>query len=116
MRRCAINPRGFATMSVRNLESLFHPRSVAVIGASDRPGSVGAVVLANLDQGGFAGPVWPVNVRHATVGGRPAWPDVRVEEEPLGSTRCLQDYGHGGTGVALAWGCARDGLGRGERA
>jgi acetyltransferase len=62
-------------MSVRNLESLFQPRSVAVIGASDRPGSVGAVVLSNLKAGGFAGSIWPVNLRHATVGGGPAWPD-----------------------------------------
>ena len=42
------------------------------------------------------------------VGLRPARPDVRVEEEPLGASRCVHNYGHGGTGVALAWGCARD--------
>ena len=48
------------------------------------------------------------------VGLRPARPDVRVEEEPLGSSRCL--HNHGGTGVALAWGCARDVLGRVARA
>ena len=63
-------------MSVRNLEGLFHPRSVAVIGASERPGSVGAVVLANLLAGGFKGPIWPVNRAHATVDGKPAWHDV----------------------------------------
>lgn len=63
-------------MSVRNLESLFQPASVAVIGASDRPGSVGAVVLANLRRGGFKGPVWAVNKHHGTVDGAPAWPDV----------------------------------------
>jgi D-amino-acid oxidase len=33
---------------------------------------------------------------------------VRVDEEPLGSSRLVDNYGHGGTGVALAWGCARD--------
>jgi choline dehydrogenase-like flavoprotein len=37
---------------------------------------------------------------------RPARPDVRVEEEPLGSSRLVHSYGHGDTGVAL--GCARD--------
>lgn len=63
-------------MSIRNLEALFQPRSVAVIGASDRPGSVGAVVLRNVLQGGFAGPVWPVNRRHARVGGLTAYRDV----------------------------------------
>ncbi len=63
-------------MTIRNLDSLFQPRSIAVIGASDRPGSVGAVVLHNVLQGGFAGPVWPVNPKHAHVGGVQAWPDV----------------------------------------
>ena len=63
-------------MSVRNLESLFQPRSVAVLGASDRPESVGAVVLANLKAGGFKGAIWPVNARHATVDGGAAWPNV----------------------------------------
>lgn len=63
-------------MSVRNLETLFHPASVALIGASDREGSLGAVVLRNLRADGFRGPVWPVNRRHAQVGGGPAWPDV----------------------------------------
>jgi len=63
-------------MSVRNLEFLFRPRSVAVIGASDRAGSVGRVVLANIKHGGFRGTVWPVNKRHATVDGGAAWADV----------------------------------------
>jgi acetyltransferase len=63
-------------MSVRNLDALFRPRSVALVGASDRPGSVGAVVLHNLKAGGFEGPIWPVNARHPTVGGGRAWPDI----------------------------------------
>ncbi|SFC25625.1 acetyltransferase [Polaromonas sp. OV174] len=63
-------------MSVRNLEALFQPTSVAVIGASDRKGSVGSVVLRNLKLGGFQGPVWPVNARHVSVGGEQAWPDI----------------------------------------
>lgn len=63
-------------MSVRNLEALFQPTSVALIGASDREGSVGAVVLRNLKRGGFKGPVWAINSRHSTVDGETAWPDV----------------------------------------
>jgi acetyltransferase len=63
-------------MSVRNLESLFQPASVAVIGASDRPGSVGQVIWRNLVDGGFKGSLWPVNQRQDTVGGARAWPDV----------------------------------------
>ncbi len=65
-----------AAMSVRNLEFLFRPASVALIGASDRAGSVGAVVLRNLKQGGFRGPVWPVNARRDIVAGERAWRDV----------------------------------------
>lgn len=63
-------------MSVRNLEFLFRPASVALIGASDREGSVGAVVLRNLKEGGFRGPVWPVNRKHDRVAGERAWRDV----------------------------------------
>ncbi|MDP3412525.1 MAG: CoA-binding protein, partial [Polaromonas sp.] len=63
-------------MSVRNLEALFQPASVALIGASDREASLGSVVLRNLRAGGFQGPVWPVNRRHSSVGGAPAWRDV----------------------------------------
>src|SRR6185369_6143271 len=67
---------GPTTMTIRNLEALFQPRSIAVIGASDRPGSVGSVVLRNLKGGGFYGAIWPVNRRHAMVDAAPAWQDV----------------------------------------
>jgi len=42
------------------------------------------------------------------VGLRPVRAEVRVESEPLGAARVIHDYGHGGTGVGLSWGCARD--------
>ena len=51
-------------MSIRNLEFLFRPRSVAVIGASNRPASIGATVMRNVLAGGFEGPVWPVVTRN----------------------------------------------------
>jgi len=63
-------------MSVRNLRQLFAPKSVAVIGATDRPGSVGATMLRNLREGGFKGPVYPVNPKYTRIGGQQAWPDV----------------------------------------
>jgi len=63
-------------MSVRNLRQLFAPKSVAVIGATDRPGSVGATMLRNLREGGFKGPVYPVNPKYTSIGGQQAWPDV----------------------------------------
>lgn len=39
---------------------------------------------------------------------RPHRPSVRVAAEPLGRARCIHNYGHGGNGVTLSWGCARD--------
>ena len=63
-------------MSIRNLDRMFRPRSVAVIGASDRPHSVGAALMRNLTQGGFEGPVVPVNPRAAAVHGIMAYKDV----------------------------------------
>ena len=67
-------------MSVRNLRYLFEPASVAVIGASNRPHSVGRAVMRNLLAGGFAGPVMPVNPRHQSVAGVLAY--ASVEELP----------------------------------
>jgi len=63
-------------MSVRNLEALFAPASVAVIGVPEQPGQVGNVVLRNLQQGGFAGPLWVVDRHAGTVGGLQAFPTV----------------------------------------
>src|SRR5512134_1721310 len=69
-------------MSIRNLEQLFRPASIAVIGASDRAHSLGALVMHNLREAGFAGPVWPVNHRRDEVGGQRAWRDVVSLPEP----------------------------------
>ena len=63
-------------MSVRNLDKLFKPRSVALIGATDRAGSVGAVVLRNLRRADFRGEFLLVNRHHQTLDGMPVWPDV----------------------------------------
>jgi acetyltransferase len=58
-------------MSIRHLDQLFDPASVAVIGASPRAGSVGATVWRNLREGGFAGPRWAVNPKHREIDGEP---------------------------------------------
>lgn len=58
------------------LAPIFTPRSVAVVGASDRPGSVGCTVLTNLAASPFGGPVWPVNPKRATVLGLPAYKSI----------------------------------------
>ena len=56
-------------MARHPLDSLFAPRSIAVIGGSDRAGSVGQLVLENLRHGEFAGPIHVVNTAHAEVAG-----------------------------------------------
>jgi acetyltransferase len=63
-------------MSTRNLEVLFKPRSIALIGGSNRPHSVGAVLARNLLAGGFAGPIMPVNPHETAVAGVLAYLDV----------------------------------------
>jgi acetyltransferase len=63
-------------MSIRNLDYLFAPRSVAILGASNRPRSVGEIVTRNLLRGGFGGPILPVNPRDRSVGGVLAYPAV----------------------------------------
>jgi acetyltransferase len=63
-------------MTIRNLEFFFKPRSVAVIGASDRPGSIGAAVMNNIATGGFNGTIYPVNSRRKSVRGLPTAPNV----------------------------------------
>ena len=67
-------------MSIRHLEKLFEPDSVAVIGASPRAGSVGATVWRNLREGGFAGPRWAVNPKHREIDGERAF--ARVADLP----------------------------------
>ena len=67
-------------MSIRNLDSLFNPASVAVIGASLRPFSVGATVWKNLSQGGFTGPVYPINPKHTELQGQRCY--ARVADLP----------------------------------
>jgi acetyltransferase len=63
-------------MSIRNLDKMFRPRSIAVIGASDKPKSVGSALMTNLLQAGFSGPILPVNPRAAAVHGIMAYKDV----------------------------------------
>ena len=74
-------------MSIRNLDHLLDPSSVAVFGASARAGSVGATVWNNLRSGGFKGPVHAVNPKHRTLDGEkvyaraadlPGAPDLAV--------------------------------------
>lgn len=62
-------------MGVRNLKALFRPQSVAVIGASTKANSPGAVVMRNLIQGNFQGPIMPVGTEKSICGVL-AYPDI----------------------------------------
>ena len=98
-------------MSIRHLHFLFEPASVAVIGASSRPGSVGATVWHNLREGGFAGPRWAVNPKHREIDGErafarvadlPAAPDLAVICTPPASVAGLiAELGARGTRAAV---------------
>lgn len=50
------------------------------------------------------------------VGLRPARPEIRFAEETRADTLVLHNYGHGGAGITLSWGCAREAAGRVRRA
>ncbi|HBB39850.1 MAG: GNAT family N-acetyltransferase [Nitrospirae bacterium CG18_big_fil_WC_8_21_14_2_50_70_55] len=74
-------------MSTEHLHSLFHPESVAIVGATNRPHAIGNLVMRNLLQGGFEGPVMPVNPKrqavcgvltYANVESLPVVPDMAV--------------------------------------
>jgi acetyltransferase len=69
-------------MTIRNLDALLAPRSVALIGASDRPGSVGQLIATNLLRAGFRGRVDLVNPRGGAIAGRVA---VRTVAELAGA-------------------------------
>ncbi|MDI6873619.1 acetate--CoA ligase alpha subunit [Candidatus Solincola sp.] len=58
------------------MEAFFRPRAVAVVGASEKPGKVGRVVLENILRSGFTGKVYPVNPNHEAVLGLPCYASV----------------------------------------
>lgn len=98
-------------MSIRHLDSLFDPASVAVIGASDRPARVGSTVWRNLQQGGYRGALMAVNPKYRQLDGRPvvarvqdlpAAPELAVICTPPASVPGLiEDLGAMGTRAAI---------------
>lgn len=66
----------------KNLEKLFNPVSVAVVGATEKDGKVGNVILKNLLELGFEGDVFPVNPKHKTILEKKAYASVsEIEDE-----------------------------------
>jgi acetate---CoA ligase (ADP-forming) len=68
---------------IPDLTPLLEPRSIAVVGANDRPGSYADIVLRNLDRAGFEGEVWGVNPRRKEVHGHPCVPSVADLPRPV---------------------------------
>jgi acetyltransferase len=66
-----------------NLDKIFNPKSVAVIGASDEEGSVGYALMKNFTESGFGGHVFPVNLKKTEVLGLKAYASVEQVPEPV---------------------------------
>ena len=69
-------------MSIHHLDHLFHPHTLALIGASVKPHSVGSVVMKNLLNGGFQGTIWPVNPKYDVIEGVTAYASVDALPDP----------------------------------
>jgi acetyl-CoA synthetase len=97
-----------------DLDRLFHPRSIAVVGASDREGSYGGQTLVNLATISYGGEVWGVNPRRDSVYGRecfpslselPGVPDAVVVAVPAASVpEVIDEAGRLGCGGAVVYG------------
>ncbi len=98
-------------MSTRNLDKMMAPRSVVAIGASVRPGSVGAAVTRNLLAGGFKGEVHLLNIKGGTIEGRPVLKSLAELSQPADLAiimtpaetvpRLILELGERGTKVAV---------------
>ena len=59
-----------------NLDSIFNPKSIALVGASDEEGSVGYILMKNLTEMGYKGIVYPVNIHKPEILGKKAYPGI----------------------------------------
>src|SRR5436309_488645 len=59
-----------------SLDPIFHPRSIAVVGASASPGTVGSILIRNLIENPFGGVVYPVNPKRHAVHGVRCYADI----------------------------------------
>src|SRR5437762_4112398 len=65
------------------LRPLFAPKSVALVGASERPGTLGRIVYENLLGGGFTGAIYAVNPKHSRILAQPAFASLDAIPEPV---------------------------------
>src|SRR5690606_4560127 len=66
-----------------SIRTLLYPRSVAVVGASERAGTIGAALLANLRAAGFTGTIHPVHPTAASIQGLPVHSRVDAIGTPV---------------------------------
>ena len=71
---------GSSSRALTALESFFTPASVAVIGATERKGSVGRTILENLVHSSYRGHVFTVNPKHSELLGTKCYPSVATLE------------------------------------
>ena len=69
-------------MPTLNLSKIFEPHSVAVVGATEKAGSVGRTVLANLIETGTGKLIYPINPKYETLLGLKAYPSVSALQDP----------------------------------
>ncbi len=95
------------------MDRLLHPRSVAIVGASERPSTYSSETLLNLRRLGFEGDVWGVNPRRSSVYGLPCFsslsdlpsaPDAVVVAIPApGVPAVIEEAGAIGSGGAVVY-------------
>src|SRR5215207_10703465 len=76
-------PAGAPRDDRRPLDAIFHPRSIAVIGATEKEGSVGRTILWNLISSPFGGAVFPVNPKRPSLLGIKAYPTIKDVPDPV---------------------------------
>lgn len=77
MERFTDPSQDFMRRKEQPLDAIFEPKSIAVIGAKDDPQTVARTLLQNLIEGGFKGPIYPINPKRETVFGLKCYPNVK---------------------------------------
>jgi acetyltransferase len=70
-------------MGLYNLDKIFKPDSVAVIGASEKEGSIGHIHVRNLVEGGYQGKIFPVHPHYTKIHGLEAYPSLTKIEHNI---------------------------------
>jgi acetate---CoA ligase (ADP-forming) len=66
-----------------NLDGLFYPKSIAVVGASNTPGKVGYAIIKNFIDANYSGKIFPINLKEKKIQGLKAFPSVKNVREKI---------------------------------